>query len=488
MSTLWSGVIVLCWLLHAQLCTADLFASTHDMQEAMATEALSLEDAHYFLSLEEIRLDRAAVEHRRRLSSFPRIGSDTVLGKFIRACRLYALHSDAASAASLPALLPAFAAPSSRKWWPADSDIAGGADGLCKLQRVYEVPVARIAAMRTRRLPPASPEDLSYVARGCYANGTHGNTTVWSQQALAAELNAGSSARKLELGLWWLRANDARRAALKPRHRHLYPSPPDTDVHEYKSVCAEKGDLRRTTGELGCVLWTGGGDPRLILGPLKLEVLSLTPRVVIFVDFLTASEADYIQEAGRTGLERGSIYDWENPDGITSSKRISKVSWLWDADHLFLAPLARRISLAAGLSLESAEPFQVANYGLGGHYTPHDDANSFDQVSDEWDMRDGNRVATMLLYLSDVSLGGATAFVNLQLAVKPRRGSALFWYDLAPYSGSDGPIHFSFWHQMKAVDNRTNHVGCPVLWGTKWIATKWIRERYNVVVRFDYPG
>ncbi|XP_065281621.1 prolyl 4-hydroxylase subunit alpha-2-like [Dermacentor albipictus] len=488
MSTLWSGVTALCWLLHSQLCTADLFTSTHDMQEAMATEALSLEDAHYFLSLEESRLDRAAAQHRRRLSSFPRVGSDTVLGKFIRTCRLYALQADAASAASMPALLPAFAAPSSRKWWPADRDVTGAADGLCKLQRVYEVPVTRIAAMRTRRLPPASAEDLSYVARGCYANGTHGNTTVWSRQALAAALNAGSSARKLELGLWWLRANDARRAALEAGHRHLYPAPPETDVQDYKSVCAEKGDLRTDTGEIGCVLWTGNGDPRLILGPLKLEVLSLTPRVAVFVDFLTASEVAYIQQAGRTGLERGSIYDWDNPDGITSYKRISKVSWLWDADHPSLAPLARRISLATGLSLESAEPFQVANYGLGGHYTPHDDASSFDQIADEWDTKYGNRLATVLLYLSDVSLGGATAFVNLHLAVKPRRGAALFWHDLAPYSGSDGPVHFSFWHQMKALEDRTNHVGCPVLWGTKWIATKWIREHSNVVVRFDYPG
>ncbi|KAH8038147.1 hypothetical protein HPB51_023954 [Rhipicephalus microplus] len=108
--------------------------------------------------------------------------------------------------------------------------------------------------------------------------------------------------------------------------------------------------------------------------------------------------------------------------------------------------------------------------------------------SDEWDTGSGNRVATMLLYLTDVALGGATAFTHLKLAVKPRRGSALFWYDLAPYSGNDGPIHFSFWHQRKTLEVLTNHVGCPVLWGTKWIATKWIRERNIVVVRFDYPG
>ncbi|KAL1482810.1 hypothetical protein MTO96_033536 [Rhipicephalus appendiculatus] len=235
-------------------------------------------------------------------------------------------------------------------------------------------------------------------------------------------------------------------------------------------------------------MWTGHEDPRLILAPLKLEVLSLTPRVVVFADFLTPSEVVYIQDAARTSLERGAIFDWNNPAGITSYMRISKVSWLWDTHHPFLSSLDRRISLASGLSLESSEPYQVANYGLGGHYSPHDDAYTFEQNADEWKTGNGNRVATMLLYLTDVSLGGATAFVHLQLAVKPRCGSALFWYDVAPYSGNDEPIHFSFWHQKKAVEKLTNHVGCPVLWGSKWIATKWIRERNNVVVRFNYPG
>ncbi|KAL1479529.1 hypothetical protein MTO96_051765 [Rhipicephalus appendiculatus] len=170
-----------------------------------------------------------------------------------------------------------------------------------------------MVAMISRRLPSVSSQDLSLVARGCYAEATHGNTTAWSEQALAAARYPQVSPRNLELGLWWLRASDARRAALKSKHRHLYPAPPETDVDEYKSVCAEKGDLRTSTAELTCALWTGDRDPRLILAPLKLEVLSLKPRVVVFADFLTPSEVAYIENAGRIGLQRGAIYDWENP-------------------------------------------------------------------------------------------------------------------------------------------------------------------------------
>lgn len=115
------------------------------------------------------------------------------------------------------------------------------------------------------------------------------------------------------------------------------------------------------------------------------------------------------------------------------------------------------------------------------------DAHEFDKIADRIDIADGNRIATMLIYLTDVAAGGATAFVNLGIAVKPRVGDALFWYDLKPYEGSEAPEHFSFWHQKRKADKLTEHVGCPVLMGSKWIVTKWIHERTNVVVRYNAP-
>jgi prolyl 4-hydroxylase len=59
------------------------------------------------------------------------------------------------------------------------------------------------------------------------------------------------------------------------------------------------------------------------------------------------------------------------------------------------------------------------------------------------------------LQLSDVEKGGATVFPYLKLRVKPKKGSAVFWYNLK-HSGHNEPY--------------TLHSGCPVLLGSKWVA------------------
>ena len=86
-------------------------------------------------------------------------------------------------------------------------------------------------------------------------------------------------------------------------------------------------------------------------------------------------------------------------------------------------------------SIVEAEPFQIGLYSPGGHYLPHNDA--FDVLDPQSRTPEGlwvgNRIATMITYLSDV-MGGATAFVKIGLAVRPKPGSALIWFNL----NSDG--------------------------------------------------
>ena len=73
---------------------------------------------------------------------------------------------------------------------------------------------------------------------------------------------------------------------------------------------------------------------------------------------------------------------------------------------------------------------------------------------------EGDRVATVMAYISRVSLGGGTVFPNAGVAIQPEEGSAAFWWNL----------HTNGW-----PDQLTIHGGCPVLVGSKWITNKWVR-------------
>lgn len=47
--------------------------------------------------------------------------------------------------------------------------------------------------------------------------------------------------------------------------------------------------------------------------------------------------------------------------------------WLSDYDSPNIARINARISATTGLSMETAEELQIANYGIGGQYEPHFD-------------------------------------------------------------------------------------------------------------------
>lgn len=132
-----------------------------------------------------------------------------------------------------------------------------------------------------------------------------------------------------------------------------------------------------------------------------------------------------------------------------------------------------RIAFLTGLNLTSAEDLQVLHYKGGGHYDCHWDwgSNNGKGVNREYDEDTvggpvGGRVATFLIYLSEVEAGGATVFPGLGLGVRPRLGLGLFWFNLL--ASGEG-------------DKWTRHAACPVLGEatTKWVANKWLHERGN---------
>ncbi|KAM9185860.1 transmembrane prolyl 4-hydroxylase isoform 2-T2 [Dugong dugon] len=183
--------------------------------------------------------------------------------------------------------------------------------------------------------------------------------------------------------------------------------------------------------------------------------------------------------------------------------RNSHHTWLYQgcpAD----CPLPTRVLRLTRLSpeiVELSEPLQVVRYGEGGHYHAHVDSGPVYPeticshtklvANESVPFETSCRYMTVLFYLNNVTGGGETVFpvadnrtydemsliqqdIDLRdtrrhcdkgnLRVKPRQGTAVFWYNYLP----DG----QGW--VGDVDDYSLHGGCLVTRGTKWIANNWI--------------
>ncbi|GJM87425.1 hypothetical protein PR202_ga03376 [Eleusine coracana subsp. coracana] len=101
---------------------------------------------------------------------------------------------------------------------------------------------------------------------------------------------------------------------------------------------------------------------------------------------------------------------------------------------------------------ENGEGLQVLHYEVGQKYEPH-----FDYFLDEYNTKNGGqRMATLLMYLSDVEEGGETIFPDANvnssslpwynelsecarqgLAIKPKMGDALLFWSMKPDASLD---------------------------------------------------
>ncbi|KAI7800455.1 prolyl 4-hydroxylase subunit alpha-3 [Triplophysa rosa] len=229
----------------------------------------------------------------------------------------------------------------------------------------------------------------------------------------------------------------------------------------YEKLCQTKGSqpTHYQNPKLFCDYFTNG-NPGLLLQPMKREVISQQPYVVLYHDFITHAEAKSIRDSAVPGLRRSVVASGVNQ--ATAEYRISKSAWLKESVHAVVGKMDQRITMVSGLNVHSpyAEFLQVVNYGIGGHYEPHFDHATSDS-SPLYRLKTGNRVATFMIYLSSVEAGGCTAFIYANFSVPVVENAALFWWNL---------------HRNGRGDGDTLHAGCPVIVGDKWVANKWVHE------------
>jgi len=185
--------------------------------------------------------------------------------------------------------------------------------------------------------------------------------------------------------------------------------------------------------------------------------------IKVFHNVITDEEAAYLIALARPRLKGAVVSDPETGEQVIADYRTSQVAWLASNIDPVVDRINTRLEALTGISFVSAEDLQINRYDRhGGKYEPHFD----------WQKRphkqDGNRLATILIYLSPLesSAGGATIFTKENLAIPVMPLSAIFWYNL---------------HPDRTPNYATQHAGCTVHSDVdeKWIANKWIHERGN---------
>jgi prolyl 4-hydroxylase len=186
-----------------------------------------------------------------------------------------------------------------------------------------------------------------------------------------------------------------------------------------------------------------------------------SPRIVVFGGVMSPDECTALIELSQASLSRSTVVEPASGSSVAHEHRTSSGMHHAATTDPLLAKLDRRLAELVKWPAERCEAFQVMRYGQGEEYRPHWDYFEPDEPGSEILLRQGgNRVGTIVVYLTSPAEGGATIFPDVGLEVLPVRGNAVF-----------------FRYPLPTPESRTLHGGRPVLRGEKWIATKWLRQR-----------
>ncbi|XP_033995861.1 prolyl 4-hydroxylase subunit alpha-2 isoform X3 [Trematomus bernacchii] len=512
---------VLCALLCCCWTTqAEIFTSISQMTDLIYTEKELVQSLSEYIKAEESKLS-AIKSWANKLEALTRLSTSDPEGYLAHPVNAYKLmkrlNTEWSELETLVLQNPSEGFISNmsihRQFFPDEEDEKGAAKALMRLQDTYQLDSE---AFSKGKLPGIhsnvmlTVEDCFDMGKTAYNDADYYHSVLWMQQSLKqldaaeeTEVAKGDILDYLSYSVYQMgdlpRAIELTRrlVAIDPSHQRAggnlryfeglltkqlselnqedYPPPseepiqlgtytrpkdhlPERDV--YEALCRGEGlgmnDVRRS--RLYCRYQDRNRNPRLLLKPMKEEDEWDSPRIVRYLEVLSHEETERIKQLAKPRLARATVRDPKTGVLTTANYRVSKSAWLEEEDDPVIARVNQRIEDITGLEVDTAELLQVANYGVGGQYEPHYDFSRppFDKNPD------GNRLATFLNYMSDVEAGGATVFPDFGAAIRPRKGTAVFWYNL--FKSGEG-------------DYRTRHAACPVLVGSKWVSNKWIHER-----------
>ncbi len=204
----------------------------------------------------------------------------------------------------------------------------------------------------------------------------------------------------------------------------------------------------------------GRSVARQLSKPGKTQTVSEKELTLYFAqDFLTHTECEgLIALINKGRVKSGLLAVSDDPDYRTSD------SCNLNAHDELVARIDARICTLMGINPRHGETLQGQVYEVGQQFKPHYDY--FHKGTHYWDDMQavgGQRCWTAMIYLNEPAAGGETEFPNAGLKVEPRTAMLLLWNNML-VNGTPNEL--------------TLHSGLPVLAGTKYVVTKWFRERF----------
>jgi prolyl 4-hydroxylase len=182
------------------------------------------------------------------------------------------------------------------------------------------------------------------------------------------------------------------------------------------------------------------------------------PPIYIIDDFLTHDECDTLIELSKDKLFVSEVVK-DTKTASSLKVRQSNSAYFNYEDVPFLKEKGEQLLNRNSSTFEDA---QVTKYVQDGFYKAHLD--SFDPKTSEGKRAletGGQRVATVLIYLTSNTKGGGTYFPKLKKRFIPKKGRAVLFFP-ARADGTEEPLNL---HRAEKVH------------GEKWVSQIWARER-----------
>jgi len=208
----------------------------------------------------------------------------------------------------------------------------------------------------------------------------------------------------------------------------------------------------------------------------KVDVLHDRPasKVHVIQNFISKAECAAMEETAIHKLHKATVADGKGGSELSPNRKALQagihIPWKKEAKGNLLTKISRRVYdytdhvLQMGIDEHGQEDLMSIQYKGRGvqdkepdRYMPHCDGECKGMPH-----RQGQRMATIVIYCTVPEMGGATNFRKSGLHVVPEEGSATFFSYVDP--------------ETMMMDNGfTEHSGCPVIEGEKKIVTQWVR-------------